>query len=229
MAPESRARILLAALARHANSDSVDWLGGALPQPNKAFRRSQYFGAYAGAGRRFRQLDWHLEARDCEALREVGLIDPARWSPDELARAALLLAASEALPAEEHAGVVEEAFRKGDSAERCALLKSLALLPGSQRFLKTATEASRAQVQEVFEAIACENAYPAMHFPELNFNQLVLKALFLEVPLARVHEWRPRCNPELGRMVSDYEAERVAARRSVPTDIADIRRTIGAL
>jgi hypothetical protein len=229
VAPESTAPILLAVLARHANSASVDWLGRALPQPNQPFQRPQYFGAYAGAGRRFRQLDWHLEAGDCEALREAGLIDPARWSPDELARAALLLAASEALPAEEHTGVVEEAFRKGDNVERSALLKSLALLPESQRFLKTATEASRTEVQEVFEAIACENAYPAMHFPELNFNQLVLKALFLEVPLARVHEWQPRCNLELARMVSDYEAERVAASRTVPADIADIRRAMGAL
>jgi hypothetical protein len=157
------------------------------------------------------------------------LIDPARWSPQELARAILLLAASEALPAAEHAGVVEEAFRRGDNVERCALLKSLALLPESRRFLKTAAEASRTEVQEVFEAIACENAYPATHFPELNFNQLGLKALFLEVPLARVHEWRPRCNPELARMVSDYEAERAAAGRTVPADIADIRCAMGAL
>ena len=78
------------------------------------------------------------------------MIDPARSSPDELARAALLLAASETLPVEEHTGVVEEAFRKGDNAERFALLKSLALLPGSLRFLKTATEASRAQVRDVY-------------------------------------------------------------------------------
>jgi hypothetical protein len=229
VAPESRVPILLAVLARHAESGSVDWLGRALPQRNQALRRPQYFGAYAGAGRRFRQLAWHLEGGDCEALREAGWIDPARWSPDELARAALLLAAIEALPAKEHAGLVEEAFRKGDNAERCALLKSLPLLPESQRFLKTATEACRTQVQEVFEAIACENAYPATHFPELTFNQLVLKALFLEIPLARVHQWRSRSNPELGRMVSDYEAERVAARRSVPADIAEVHRAAGAL
>ncbi len=141
----------------------------------------------------------------------------------------MLLAAGETLPTEEHTALVEEAFRKGDNAERCALLKSLALLPEPERFLKTATEASRTQVQEVFEAIACENAYPAAQFPELNFNQLVLKALFLGIPLARVHEWRPRCNPDLGRMVSDYEAERIAAGRTVPTDIEELRGAINAL
>jgi len=200
-----------------------------MPRPSQAFRRLEYFGAYAAASRRFRRLEWYLDESDRETLQRVGLIDPASWSPDELARAALLLAAIETLPAKEHSHLVEETFRKGDNLERCALLKSLALLPEPQRFLKTATEASRTQVQEVFEAIACENAYPAAHFPEPTFNQLVLKALFLEVPLARVHGWRPRCNPELGRMVSDYEAERVTARRRVPADIADIRRAMAAL
>jgi hypothetical protein len=97
-----------------------------------------------------RQLDWHLEGEDFDALREVGAIDPARWSATELARAFMLLAAGETLPTEEHTALVEEAFRKGDSAERCALLKSLALMPAPERFLKTATEASRTQVQEVF-------------------------------------------------------------------------------
>jgi len=226
---ESRGRTLLGVLIRNSESGSVDWLRRALPEPKQVFRRPQYFGAYAGAGRRFRRLNWHLGETDRDALREAGLIEPERWAPDELARAALLLAACETLPSEEHASVIEETFRKGDNMERRALLKSLALLPESQRFLKTATEASRSDVQEVFEAIACENAYPAIHFPELNFNQLVLKTLFLEVPLARVHEWRRRCNPELVRMISDYEAERAAAGRSFPADIADIRRAAEAL
>jgi hypothetical protein len=220
---------LLAVLARHADERSVDWLVRALPEPDQDFRRAPYFAAYAGAGRRFRRPDWHLEAKDCEALEEAGVVSPARWSADELARAALLLAASETLPFEAHADLVAETFRKGDNDERCALLKSLSLLPEPTRFVGTATEASRSQVRDVFEAIACENVYPATHFPESSFNQLVLKALFLEVPLGRIHAWRTRCNPELGRMVGDYEAERLAARRNVPADIAEIRGAIGAL
>ena len=84
-------------------------------------------------------------------------------------------------------------------------------------------------MRDVFDAIACENAYAARYFPEPNFNQLALEALFLEVPLARVREWQPRRSPELGRMVSDYEAEHVAAGRSVAADIADARRAMGAL
>jgi hypothetical protein len=226
VAPELRVPILQAVLARHAEKGALDWLVGALPEPNQAFRPAPYFAAYAGAGRRFRKPGWRPDAESLEALEELGLIAPAHWSLDALARAALLLAASEALPFEAHTDLVEEAFRKGDNDERCALLKSLSLLPEPGRFLGTATEASRSHVQEVFEAIACENPYPAAQFPEQSFNQLVLKALFLEVPLARVEDWRTRCNAELGRMVCDYEAERLAAGRTVPADITEIRDAI---
>jgi hypothetical protein len=71
----------------------------------------------------------------------------------------------------------------------------------------------------VFEAIACENPYPAAHFPELNFNQMVLKALFTGVALERVIGLDGRVTPELARMANDYASERRAAGRSVPADI----------
>ena len=38
------------------------------------------------------------------------------------------------------------------------------------------------------EAIACENRYPARHFPEHGFNQMVVKAMFTGVALARILE-----------------------------------------
>jgi hypothetical protein len=72
----------------------------------------------------------------------------------------------------------------------------------------------------VFEAIACDNVYPERHFTELAYNQLVLKSLFLEVPLARVRGLATRARPELARMVLDYAAERRAAGRRVPADLA---------
>ena len=82
--------------------------------------------------------------------------------------------------------------------------------------------------RDVFEAIACENPFPRDHFPEANFNQLVLKAMFLDVPLDRVLGWRERNNLELRRMAADYAAERRAAGRSVPEGIALIGPAVEA-
>jgi hypothetical protein len=53
----------------------------------------------------------------------------------------------------------------------------------------------------------------------LNFNQMVLKALFNNVPLARIVGLADRANNELARMANDYAAERRAAGRAIPGDI----------
>ena len=67
--------------------------------------------------------------------------------------------------------------------------------------------------------MACENPYPSQHFPDRNFNQLVLKALFNGVALSRVVGLASRLNAELTRMAGDYADERRAAGRAVPSDI----------
>ena len=72
----------------------------------------------------------------------------------------------------------------------------------------------------VFEAIACENPYPRRHFVELPWNQMVLKAAFSGVALTRIVGLAERRNPELARMAADYAAERRAAGRPVPDDLA---------
>ncbi|HET6521402.1 MAG TPA: EboA domain-containing protein, partial [Geminicoccaceae bacterium] len=80
-------------------------------------------------------------------------------------------------------------------------------------------------VLDVFEAIACDNPYPATHFPEANFNQMVVKALFVGTLLARVRGLADRDTPELRRMVGDFASERRAAGRPVPEDAGLVLRS----
>ena len=138
----------------------------------------------------------------------------------EFGRAALVLFALERLPAEEHVGFIDELFMHGDSREQEALLRALSMLPNPGRFLATAVEACRANVQTVFEAIACENPYPGCYFPESNFDQLVLKAIFTGVSLQRIVGLSDRITPALKSMASDHIKERTAAGRPVHEDIA---------
>ena len=138
----------------------------------------------------------------------------------EFGRAALLLFALERLPEEEHAEFVNELFMHGDSREKEALLRALSILPNQGRFLATAVEACRANVQTVFEAIACENPYPSCYFPESNFNQLVLKVIFTDVSLQRIVGLSDRVTPALKGMVRDHVKERTAAGRPAHKDVA---------
>jgi hypothetical protein len=151
------------------------------------------------------------------AARKVGKAtvivgERGSWGGDEVARAALLLRAYPRI-------VPEELWRYGDNRERQAVLKALPLLPEPERFVALSIEACRTNVLTVFEAIACENPYPARHFPELHFNQMVLKAAFSGIALARVVGLHQRRNEELARMASDFAAERRAAGRLVPADL----------
>jgi len=143
-----------------------------------------------------------------------------RWTADDAARAVLLLSAAGALSAEGFVDAATACYERGDSREQQSWLRAVSLLPGAERFLWLAIDACRTNIVPQFEAIACENPYPAKFFPERNFNQLVLKALFNNIALVRVTGLASRLNPELSRMASDYAAERRAAGRTVPSDIA---------
>jgi hypothetical protein len=162
----------------------------------------------------------------------VGLTWPlVRWALDDFARAALLLRAAEVLPPSDLEAVVDRAYRDGDTRQRQAVLRALSLLPDADRFLAVAVDAARSGIPPLFEAIACENPYPAAHFPAMNFNHMVLQALITGVALDRFVGLGARVTPDLVRMANDWAAERRAAGRSVPADldyIAEAARIVAA-
>lgn len=157
------------------------------------------------------------ETTRLQALRVEWPIDG--WGLDELGRVALLLLAAERSSQAGFRELVDDCYRHGDTRERQAVLRALPLLPQAEGFLSVGVDACRTSIQPLFEAIACENPYPAAYFPELNFNQMVLKALFTGVALTRVVGLDRRVTPDLVRMANDYASERRAAGRSVPSDI----------
>lgn len=160
-----------------------------------------------------------LDPDEVRALSSAGLSLFHGQALHELGRTVLVLYAAEYLAQDEQAEFIDALYTRGDNAEREALLHTLSLLPEPDRFLSTAVEACRTNVQTVFEAIACENPYPVRHFPELNFNQMVMKAIFIGVPLQRIAGLPKRMTPVLVRMAKDYVQERTAAGRPVPDDI----------
>jgi hypothetical protein len=141
-----------------------------------------------------------------------------RWTLEDAARALLLLTRAEGSPTSFKDDAVA-CYEMGDAREQQSWLRAVGLLPAPEQFLPVAVDACRSSISPIFEAVACENPYPSRCFPERNFNQMVLKALFSGVALSRVVGLEKRLNPELTRMASDYAAERRAAGRSVPADI----------
>jgi hypothetical protein len=144
----------------------------------------------------------------------------AHWTLEDAGRLLLLLSRHErANDPDAFFADATACFEQGDSREQQSWMRTVALLPQTERYLPLVIDTCRTNILPLFQAVACDNPYPARYFPERNFNQMVLKALFNNVPLARIHGLAERANPELTRMASDYAAERRAAGRSVPGDI----------
>jgi hypothetical protein len=143
-----------------------------------------------------------------------------RWTREDAARALLLIAhRNKGETGQAFVTTALECFEQGDAREQQSWLRALPLWPEAPAFLPYAIDACRTNIVPVFEALACENPYPAAHFPDRNFNQVVLKAMFNNIALSRIVSLGSRRNAELTRMARDYAAERTAAGRSVPTDI----------
>jgi hypothetical protein len=140
------------------------------------------------------------------------------WTLTDWIRAALIARALSAT-SDGQPELVQRLFEAGEIGEQESILRTLGLLPEPSRFVETGLLGCRTNARRVFEAIACDNAYPERHFPELGFNQMVLKAIFIEVPVSRIEGLARRSGPELVRMAKDYASERRAAGRSVPSDI----------
>jgi len=140
------------------------------------------------------------------------------WTWTDYARLWLLVRALPAVAAAEQPGFLLALFEAGELREQVSILRVLAALPAPARFVEVGLQACRTNARDVFEAIVCENPYLADYFEPLNFNQAVMKAIFMEVPLARVEQLRRRISPELSRMAAGYASERRAAGRVVPRD-----------
>lgn len=177
--------------------------------------------AYATAPQHVGRDALFLSPADLDALRSAAPgIGFERWMRDDAARALLLIEIrKQGRTGDAFVSDALECFEQGDAREQQSWLRAIALWPEAKAFLPTAIDACRTNIVPVFEALACANPYPAAHFPERNFNQMVLKAMFNAIGLARIFGLPSRLNAELSRMARDYAAERTAAGRSVPADL----------
>ncbi len=141
--------------------------------------------------------------------------NPERWSILDAARALLVLSRAH-LEGPEGVAILDEVFRHADVGELCALHRSLQLLPGDARFAWRAGEGCRSSMSAVYEAAACDTGLPFARFDDLAWRQLVVKALFVGAPVARIHGLDRRLDAELARMVLDLVDERRSAGRGIP-------------
>lgn len=147
------------------------------------------------------------------------------WSVDDAVRALLLAALP--LTGAELAAAVSRLYRVGGGPERRAVLRSLALLEAGgglgDRGLPLVEDALRSNDPRLIAAAV--GPYGARRLGAHAFRQAVLKCVFTGIPLDRVAGLAGRADAELDRMMADFAAERSAAGRTVPPDVAEYLHT----
>ncbi|HYG88365.1 MAG TPA: EboA domain-containing protein [Azospirillum sp.] len=208
--------LLSALVERHTPAPAHVWLASAR---TAACDEKRLPAVFTDAFRRLAGTPVQPTPAEAGTLAAAGYPAAAGAGPTALGRALLLVEATSALPSERHVPVLTRLFRSGDTGERTALLRALPCLPAPERYASLAAEACRSSVQDVFEAVATANPFAAAHLPAAAFDQMVLKAVFLGVPLAGVVGLASRLTPGLARMATDFRSERQAAGRPVPADL----------
>ncbi|MEM7797367.1 MAG: EboA family metabolite traffic protein [Cyanobacteria bacterium P01_C01_bin.118] len=202
-------------LTRQLETPRLTWLNQTIQQLSENPSERLLFTRFSAVSRYVGKADLRLTEGDLQTAHRlrVGWM-PGQWSVDQAARTLLLLTFL-STDAERYVAAVEKLFSAADVAEQVALYQSLPLLPHPERFEERAIEGLRSNIKSVFDAIALHNPYPADYFDEAAWNQMVLKALFVESYLSQIQRLDERTNAILARMLSDYAHERWAAKRSV--------------
>lgn len=163
--------------------------------------------------------------RFAEAGRAVGRepLDQAPFAPtaDDVARAAIVAAVIEggADPA-----VLASLYRRGDDAERRGVLRGLDRVSESvdDRWRATGLEivADALRTNDTRLVAAAMGPFASRHLDDHAWRHGVLKLVFLGIPLSAVDALSERADAELAAMAERFAAERRAAGRPVPDDLA---------
>ncbi|MCB1077411.1 MAG: EboA domain-containing protein, partial [Verrucomicrobiae bacterium] len=200
--------------------EAVTWLEGEVIAFRHEFNRRRFYFAFSGVSRHFdKRARIDVPPHDFESVQsESPGLSLAGWDEFRLARVILLLILAEQSP-EEYRDTLAAVLGSADMREQVAIFSSFPLLPKPEFLVPLAREASRTNIVNVFDAIALDNPFPAAHFPEEAWNQLVLKALFISRPLYRMEGIDDRANATLVEMLSNLAHERWAAGRPVSPEL----------
>nr|WP_299345097.1 EboA domain-containing protein [Allomuricauda sp.] len=114
---------------------------------------------------------------------------------------------------------IKKLIQIADTGELETFLKFLVLLPNPKEYQFMAVEALRTNISTIFDAITLDNPYPSLYFNEQQWNQMYLKAAFMQRNLGKIVGTDKRANQELARIISDYAHERWAASREIDPEI----------
>ena len=179
--------------------------------------RGEFLDAMDHEGMKFLEVGFaSLPRRAGRALLDVGITDLGNGLVDlGTFRRCDLMAADLLSHRKDQKTDVQKLYEQGDGEERRMIFRSLPFLddPALQEHLLL--EAHRSNDEILFDAALLDTSLPARLLSEDAYNGLVLKAAFMERPVARLLQVESRVNQNLSAMLLDFMEEREAAGRPV--------------
>jgi hypothetical protein len=206
-------------IQKRVNIIELNWINQQEKILKNNFQSRSFYLAFSSAPRFISKKILFLtdeELSEADLLRKG--FQPERWSLLQCVRTYFLLL----LPvedAENFEATMTKLFETADMEEQVTLYAALPLLPYPDFLTKRATEGLRTNITDVFDAIALHNPFPIDYLNEDAWNQMILKAVFMQRPLYRIYGGDKRANPELARMLVDFAHERWAANRQVSPEL----------
>jgi hypothetical protein len=205
-------------MARATDERGLAWYRGALDGVMQATGGRALGIAIGQAPRRLGRAALALGADDlaqASAMR-TGL-DPRDWSVDQLARIALMVASHR--DDKSFAATLDKFCASAEINELIAICRGLPVYPAAALIEPRAREAVRSGMKPVFEAVAHNNPYPCEVFADDDWNQMVVKAIFIGATLWPIQGLDARANPDLARMLVALVHERRAAGRVISAEV----------
>ena len=196
----------------------LDWLNNQVDKITSEGSPSKFFLSFSQASRFFKKDKLKLSSASIAHANDLVVgFQPEHWDELQTARTVLMLS----YPQEKDAwfAAINQLFETADMYEHQALYAALPLMPFQEDLIPRAIDGLRTNISLVFDAIALNNPFPAKYFPEANWNQMVLKAIFMQRPLYRIQGLEERRNPALASIARDFAHERWAAGRDVMPEI----------
>jgi hypothetical protein len=196
-----------------------------------------FFINFGLIGRKIPRKTVQLDNRLLNRLQLVNPgFDPAKWTVDDLCRLSLMLSLSTGI----NKNIIGTLLAAADMREQVIIYRSLPFLPNAEDFVLLAVDGIRTNMIDVFDAIALDNIYPFRHFTDDAWNQMVLKAIFMERPVYRILGIDERRSDKLAGILFDFVHERWSAGRLVtpelwrlvrghlnPAIFSDLKKVIG--
>ncbi|BAO75274.1 EboA domain-containing protein [Winogradskyella sp. PG-2] len=203
---------LLHILKSNSSDENVLWLNSKIDFINSELSTKDLYVTYSLIGTKFKNTgDLKIDLNHQELSSYLKLQNA---SITEIARIYLLksvLVFNSTFFKDKVSNIIQLA----DTSELETFLKFLILLPNPEDYKYVAVEALRTNIASVFNAISAHNPYPALYFNPQQWNQMFLKAAFIESDLTTFNNIDGRANKDLARIISDYAHERWAAGRTI--------------